>query len=399
MKTTAILFIFISGLQGIVFGATSPYAKTPVNGPAARDGAIMFAIGPKFYFGAGSYKDFWVYNSDSNTTRRLKDIPGVKTNRSFCTGFAMNNKGYVGLGFDSTGILKNDLWQYDPATNIWTKKADFPGDARDGAGVFVIGNKAYICGGSNEVIVYSDFYAYDGLANKWTQKNDLPSPIIFPACFSLGNKGYMTTGAMGLTETNTTYQYDTAKDTWAQKADYKGGLRQTCIAFTLGNYAYVGLGQTNYTTALNDMYRYDPTNDIWAKINDFTGGTRGWSSAASNGTKAIFGFGWDLGSKFYNDLWSIDMTNISGIETTETSEGFQAYPNPAHNVLNIMLPENNLGTTTINITDMQGRVVQMIRPEPGITRIQIKLDGLAKGMYFINTIANSTVITKKIDIE
>jgi hypothetical protein len=58
-----------------------------------------------------------------------------------------------------------------------------------------------------------------------------------------------------------------------------------------------------------------------------------------------------------------------------------------------------MSTTTINITDMQGRVVQMIRPEPGITRIQIKLDGLAKGMYFINTIANTTVITKKIAIE
>ena len=40
--------------------------------------------------------------------------------------------------------LQKDFWEYDPAANTWTQKADFGGTARDGAVGFSIGSKGYI---------------------------------------------------------------------------------------------------------------------------------------------------------------------------------------------------------------------------------------------------------------
>ena len=37
-----------------------------------------------------------------------------------------------------------DFWEYDPAANTWTQKADFGGTARYGAVGFSIGSKGYI---------------------------------------------------------------------------------------------------------------------------------------------------------------------------------------------------------------------------------------------------------------
>ena len=41
-------------------------------------------------------------------------------------------------------ISRNDFWEYDPATNTWTQKADFGGTARQYATGLSIGSKGYI---------------------------------------------------------------------------------------------------------------------------------------------------------------------------------------------------------------------------------------------------------------
>ena len=46
-------------------------------------------------------------------------------------------------------LILKDFWEYDPATNAWTQKADFGGTARYGAVGFSIGSKGYIGTGSD----------------------------------------------------------------------------------------------------------------------------------------------------------------------------------------------------------------------------------------------------------
>jgi len=67
----------------------------------------------------------------------------------------------MGMGSDGSSD-KKDIWEYDPSTNTWTKKMDFPGNARSALGGTSIGNKGYIGlgvalhGGSR----YNDFWEY-----------------------------------------------------------------------------------------------------------------------------------------------------------------------------------------------------------------------------------------------
>ncbi|MBK6821258.1 MAG: hypothetical protein IPG85_17330 [Bacteroidetes bacterium] len=39
-------------------------------------------------------------------------------------GFAMNNEGYIGTGYD--GTYKRDLWKYNPLSNTWTQMPLLP---------------------------------------------------------------------------------------------------------------------------------------------------------------------------------------------------------------------------------------------------------------------------------
>src|SRR5277367_6827056 len=56
------------------------------------------------------------------------------------SGFSIGNYGYAGLGDNVAGINENYFWQFDPSTDTWARKADFPGSARVAPASFVIGN-------------------------------------------------------------------------------------------------------------------------------------------------------------------------------------------------------------------------------------------------------------------
>ena len=60
-------------------------------------------------------------------------------------GFAVNGKGYITTGSvkdGSSSYCVADTWEYDPATDTWTRKDDFKGGVRDGALAFSIGGYA-----------------------------------------------------------------------------------------------------------------------------------------------------------------------------------------------------------------------------------------------------------------
>jgi N-acetylneuraminic acid mutarotase len=106
--------------------------------------------------------------------------------------------------------MEKDFWEYDPALNTWTKKADFGGGVRWYATGFGIGSKGYIgTGGSTQygITVQKDLWEYDPVLNTWTKKADFPGVARWYAVgFGIGMKGYIGTGQ----DSNFTYQ----KDLW-----------------------------------------------------------------------------------------------------------------------------------------------------------------------------------------
>ena len=62
------------------------------------------------------------------------------------TAFSIGNKGYIGLGHINsiTNILYEDFWEYNPASNSWTQKANFGGGLRYHAHGFSMNGKGYV---------------------------------------------------------------------------------------------------------------------------------------------------------------------------------------------------------------------------------------------------------------
>ncbi len=122
-----------------------PGHRRPISGGQRDSYAVGFSIGSKGYIGTGndgSYtKDFWEYDPAANTWTQKADFGG--TARYCAVGFSIGSKGYIGTGCDGSSYTE-DFWEYDPAGNTWTQKADFGGTARDGAVGFSIGSKGYI---------------------------------------------------------------------------------------------------------------------------------------------------------------------------------------------------------------------------------------------------------------
>ena len=132
-------------------------------------GGIAFTIDSKGYFGIGDLigngyiNSFYMYDPISNTWTKKSDFPGEL--RSSAIGFSLpNGKGYVGMGY-SDKYLK-DMWEYDPVTNQWTRIEDFPGSERYDPVVFIIGSKVYIGTGYSNGIHLKDFWVFDPMGEE-----------------------------------------------------------------------------------------------------------------------------------------------------------------------------------------------------------------------------------------
>jgi len=225
--------------------------KADFAGPG-RDAAVSFAIGAKGYVGtgsssAGNLKDFWEYDPATNAWTQKEDFGG--DGRSGAVGFAIGTKGYIGTG-QSSAILK-DFWEFDQASGHWTQKADLTGVARRYAIGVAVGTKGYI-GGGNTPNSLLDFYEFDPSSNQWTQKANCPHSFVLPQMFAAHSKAFVGLGSL-------LYEFDPSTNTWTRRADFPGtNLYINGSAFSIGNYGYMGLSETQAASNnyLKTFYQY-----------------------------------------------------------------------------------------------------------------------------------------------
>ena len=105
-----------------------------------------------------------------NSWVQKSDLPGIS--RTAAVSFTILEKAYIGTGLDSNGILLNDFWQYDPATDSWMQLADFAGTARTGAIGFGIDSAGYV-GLGYDGLLKKDLWKYDPITNAWSAEQDL----------------------------------------------------------------------------------------------------------------------------------------------------------------------------------------------------------------------------------
>lgn len=279
--------------------------------PEPRAFATTFSIGSNGYLGLGGQTDLWEYDSAADSWTQKADFPGAA--RSAAAGFSVGGKGYVATGASNTTYF-NDCWQYDPVANTWQARAAFPGAARTYAVAFAVGGKGYVGTGATDLTnntLVKDLWEYDPAADSWTQKADFGGGTRYQAvAFGIGNYGYIGTGLdtgtyMGdraLVGKKDFWQYDPVADSWTQKADFGGGDRELATGFAAGGNGYIGTGRGD--TSLNylkDFWQYDTAADSWTRIADLPGAGRGMAAAFAIGASGFAGGG--NNNNLENDWW------------------------------------------------------------------------------------------------
>ncbi|PSL47583.1 Kelch motif protein [Chitinophaga niastensis] len=184
--------------------------------------------------------------------------------RSSAASFVIDNKAYIGTGYDGTNRLQ-DFWMFDVDKNQWTQKAPLTGAARNGAVGMAMAGKGYVGTGYDGLNKLNDFYQYDPVANTWVRKADFAgSPRYGSVSFALKDKGYITTGYDG-NWLNDNWQYDPATNAWTQASSLNNGKRTDASAFVIGNKAYVCMGTAN-STFITTFYSFDGDTQSWTTL-------------------------------------------------------------------------------------------------------------------------------------
>lgn len=379
----AILTSDSSQVNAIKAGTTAPLSKS-VGAAFPLTGSVDFDLTGlsenKLYYAVPYVKEISGKKTFSNATvvfqtkytpknggiwRQLANLPtmGANTNNPI---FTINGKVYVGGA--ATSVVKEgyfyfkQLYEYDPQSNLWTRKKDFPGAARTDPTVTVLNGKGYIMFG---VALGGDGYTpdaweYDPATDGWKQLANPPenAPPLTSSTrkynlqaggipFIYNNRIHMLFGR-GAWETNpkkvdtysTMYALDPIANTWnltfpLNESGHSSTsvFRTSAFSFQYDKWVYFGGGLN--PESYDALFVYDRTNyflknnyaeQVWAynvetkavkKVtnlpNDFS---YDYSTKGMTGTASV------LGTKAYitdavGKVWVMDLT--TGLFPTTSS--------------------------------------------------------------------------------
>jgi N-acetylneuraminic acid mutarotase len=180
---------------------------------------------------------------------------------------------------------------YDPATGIWTVKANMT-TVRDGHTATLLTNgKVLVSGGSDNSSYFASAELYDPSADTWTSTGSMANPHGWHSATQLTNGKVLVAGGAG-GSTNTTELYDPNTGTWATtgsltvgRAVHTSTLLQNGKVLVAGGWAPSG---TNIYTKSSELY--DPNTGTWAVTGSLITGRAGFTPVLlANGTVLVAG--------------------------------------------------------------------------------------------------------------
>lgn len=208
----------------------------------------------------------------------------------------------------------------------WTQKASFGGDARHRCTGFAIGNKGYIGGGhinSGVEITHEDYWQYDPGTDSWTQIADFGGGKRYQStAFSIGEFAYVGLGEDDQDAYfNDFYRYVPQLNIWQQIASYPGHPRRGASGFVIGQFGYVGTGQSDFGY-LKDFYKYDPVANQWYPVAEFLGAQRSSAVGFSHNGKGYIGTGHIFGDDT-KDFYEFDPVANSWTQLSDVGPTFR----------------------------------------------------------------------------
>lgn len=201
-------------VAAVIAGTVAPLRR-PMTGTFPAGGTVDYEIKDLaengIYYAVAYAKDATgktVFSSESAAFRtkfgqrgNWRQLGNLPTERAFVynTLFTINGKVYVGsqsIGASSDYNYLRQLYEYDPQSNLWATKKDFPGTTRIEPTVAVLNNKVYVMFGAAKntggpATYTADAWEYDPETDNWRQLSN-------PPVTALGGSGAFNQQAGGI---------------------------------------------------------------------------------------------------------------------------------------------------------------------------------------------------------
>jgi N-acetylneuraminic acid mutarotase len=352
-----------------------------------RNSASGFSIDKYGYLiggrsNSGWLNDFWRYNPDSDQWIQKANFPGAARWGAICV--TSGSKAYYGLGENHPIGSKGDFWQYDAVSDTWQKLQDMPNGARYWAIAFVIKNKIYVgTGGANSSATpfLNDFWEYNIDSNTWLKKRNFPGPGRMQAvAYSQNQKGYVATGrGAGLNKADF-WEYHPESDTWIQLPDIGKNLFYGAFSFVLDSIPHIGLGAFD-----NNLIYFNAADSTWQLLSDFDKINRENVISFCIGNKVYFGTGEDLNYNNYSDFWSFSPRVLGLPQINQSFLDWKIFPNPSLGKFSIQF--NRLRMEEVN-TELFNQLGQLVYNKKeiittGNIEIDLSSSAILPGIYTI----------------
>ena len=164
------------------------------------------SVNNNIYFLSSRESFAYDLNFDTWQTKARLPIDGGYSN----AGTTLNGKAYV-ITSDK------NLWEYDPATDKWSLKSQYPGTLGERLAAFSYNNKLYFGISSNvhvaNQLVDKRLWSYDLTSNKWLTMEEFPSDHTYGSLFYFFLKNNLYVGMLngGIGNNYTLWKYDPSK--------------------------------------------------------------------------------------------------------------------------------------------------------------------------------------------
>jgi N-acetylneuraminic acid mutarotase/photosystem II stability/assembly factor-like uncharacterized protein len=336
-------------------------------------------------------------NLNDFTSQSISSLPSVA--RHSAIGFAINGKGYIGLGIDNSNNYLKDLWQYDPITDTWLQRASFPGAASKGCSVVIINNKAYMINGSafngTAITYYNECWEYDPASDSWLQRSSFPGAgRTYTLASESGNK-LICGGGNAALYLNDYFQYDPAADLWTPiAAAPSNAYRTNGQTFSKNNKAYFigGYFPSNNETT---VYSYDASTSTWDSLPATIPDILIDAICYSKGDSVLSCFPYYSGtyhSRFYYLKFPPTITGIDEQASNNEKKLVSVYPNPSKGTFNI---RSNTKETIrkISLFNSDNKFLNSFNYS-GSNRIEFNIYN--EGFYFLKVEMANSIIWEKV---
>jgi N-acetylneuraminic acid mutarotase len=255
--------------------------------------------------------------------------------RACATSFVLDNQAYVLFGRKFGNELLQDIYVFNPATENWNRKNDFPGDARVFPVSAVVNQRAYAGLGfngnrfSNPVLQDSaylrDWWMYDQSSDSWIRKADYPDNFTNHAvAFCYHDEIYILHGFGLLNFSQVFYKYNPFEDKWIKLNSFPGYARTCAVGVSNGERIFSGTGFATWNE--KDWWEYYPENDVWKKLKNMPDKGRINATAFSIANRIFvssgrFFKGEHDGGHLKNDILEYDLNENKWYYAGELPEG------------------------------------------------------------------------------